>query len=84
MKKKSLNYAARARPPAGQSAPPLQAPPPHSPRTCSAPRPPGTLPTCPLCGAVPFDLASSPSGSARYVPGAVPSPICVILPDPLR
>lgn len=57
---------ARARP---SSPSPAPAPPPRSPHTCPAPPSIRTLPTCPLCGAVPLD----PSGRARYVPGAVPS-----------
>lgn len=77
---------ARARPPARPGAPPLSAPPPPFPAhlPCSRPATPGTLPTCPLWGAVPFDLTSSPSGSVRFMSGAVPSPIRVILTDPLR
>lgn len=48
---------------------PAPAPPPRSPHTCPAPPSIPTLPTCPLCGAVPLE----PSGTAHYVPGAVPS-----------
>ena len=79
-----LRARAPACPPSRSPSPSPASPlPAHLPCTRPPRPPPGTLPTCPLCGPVPFDLASSPSGSARYVPGAVPSLISVILTDPV-